>query len=110
VVDGGDQHDRGMEAAPRQKMGTIHIQKPHHLGREEAHRRVEKLEPELKDKYGVQLHWHGDRADVKASRVSGQLVVDDSQLSIDLKLGLPLVLVQGKIRSSLEQQLARALA
>jgi len=91
-------------------MGSIQIKKPHHLGRGEAHRRVERLEPELKQKYGVELDWHGDRADVKASRLSGQLVVDDAQLSVNLKLGLPLVPVQAKIRSALEQQLERALS
>jgi putative polyhydroxyalkanoate system protein len=97
LLDGGD-------------MGSIQIKKQHHLGRGEAHRRVEQLEPELKQKYGVQLDWHGDRADVSGSRLSGQLVVDDSELSIQLKIGLPLVPVQAKIRSALEQRLAHALA
>jgi putative polyhydroxyalkanoate system protein len=91
-------------------MGNIKIQKPHHLGREEAHRRVEQMEPELKDKYGVKLDWHGDRADVKSSKLSGQLVVDDNQLSLDVNLRLPLMPLQGKIRTALEQRIHRALA
>ncbi len=91
-------------------MGNIQIKKPHHLDRGEAHRRVEQMEPELKQKYGVQLEWHGDQADVHASKLSGHLVVGDSQLSLDLKLGLPLVPLQGKIRTALNQQLDRALA
>jgi putative polyhydroxyalkanoate system protein len=68
------------------------------------------MEPELKNKFGVQLDWHGDRADVKASRLSGQLVVDDALVSLDLSLGLPLVPMQGKIRSALEQRIQRALS
>jgi len=91
-------------------MGSIQIKKNHHLGRTEAHRRVEKLEPELEKKYGVHLDWHGDRADVRASKLSGELVVDDSQLLVSLKFGLALVPLQGKIRSALDQQLTRALA
>jgi putative polyhydroxyalkanoate system protein len=90
-------------------MGSIQIKKQHHLGRTEAHRRVEALEPELKHKYGVHLDWHGDRADVTASRLSGQLVIDDSQLWVSLKVGLALVPLQGRIRSALERQLERAL-
>jgi putative polyhydroxyalkanoate system protein len=91
-------------------MASIQIKKAHHLGRGEAHRRVVQLEPELKQKYGVQLDWHGDEADVKAPRLSGQLVVDDAQLSLDLQVGLALMPLQAKIRSALEQRLARALA
>ena len=91
-------------------MGTIQIKKMHHLGTAEAHKRVEQLEPELKKDYGVQLEWHGERADVRAARVSGQLVVEDQALSLQLQLGLPLVPVQAKIRSALEQRLASALA
>jgi putative polyhydroxyalkanoate system protein len=91
-------------------MGNIQIKKTHPLGREEAHRRVQQLEPELKSKYGVQLDWHGDQADVKASRVSGSLVVDDQAVTIDLQLGLPLLPVRGRIQSALEQQVARALS
>lgn len=91
-------------------MANIQIKKRHQLGRGEAHRRIEELEPELKQKYGVQLDWHGDRADVKAPKASGQLVVDESLLSLSLKLGLSLIPLQAKIRSGLEQRLARALA
>jgi putative polyhydroxyalkanoate system protein len=91
-------------------MGTIQIRKSHRLGRREAHRRIQALEPELNQKYGVRLAWQGERADVRASKLSGQLVVDDSQLSVDLRLGLTLVPVQAKIRSALEQQLERALS
>jgi hypothetical protein len=58
----------------------------------------------------VQLDWHGDRADVKASRIAGQLVVDDSQLSIKLQVGLALLPVRGRIRSALEQRIVRALS
>jgi len=91
-------------------MGSTQIKKQHHLGRTEAHRPVEALEPELEHKYGVHLDWQGDRADVRASKLSGQLVVDDSQLLVSLKFGLAVVPLQGKIRYALEQQLARTLS
>jgi putative polyhydroxyalkanoate system protein len=56
------------------------------------------------------LDWDGDRANVKASSVSGELVVDDAQLHLELKLGLALLPVRGRIRSELDQRLERAFA
>jgi putative polyhydroxyalkanoate system protein len=91
-------------------MASIQINKPHHLGRGEAHRRIEAMEPKLQQEYGVTLDWDGDRANVRASSVSGELVVDDDELRVQLKLGLALLPVQGKIRSTLDQQLDQALA
>ena len=91
-------------------MAKISIHEAHRLGKAEAHRRLEKLQSELSSKYGVELVWHGDEADIKASKLSGKLVVDEAAVDIDLKLGLALTAFQGRIRSALAQQVHRALA
>jgi len=91
-------------------MAKINIHEGHRLGKEEAHRRLDKLQAELRNKYGVVLEWHGDEADIKASKLSGKIVVDEAAVDIDLKLGLALTPLQGRIRSALAQQVHRALA
>ncbi len=91
-------------------MAKISIHEGHRLGKEEAHRRLEKLQAELEKKYGVELVWHGHEADIKASRLSGKIVVDDAAVDIDLKLGLALTALQGRIRSAIAQEVHRALA
>jgi putative polyhydroxyalkanoate system protein len=106
----GSSHTTARRLLRVEDMASIEINKPHQLGRVEAHRRIEALETQLQEKYGVTLEWDGDRANVSGSGVSGELAVDDAEIWLRLKLGLALLPVQGKIRSTLDQQLERALA
>ena len=91
-------------------MADIKIEKAHHLGREEAHRRLQQIETELNQKYGVKLDWQGDQAQVHARGISGLIVVEDERVSVDLKLGLPLWPIQGKLRSEIQQRVDRTLS
>jgi putative polyhydroxyalkanoate system protein len=91
-------------------MAKISIHQGHHLGKDEAHRRLEKLQAGLKKKYGIEVEWRGDEADIKASKLSGKIVVNEAAVDIDLKLGLALSVLQGRIRSALAEEVHRALA
>ncbi len=92
-------------------MAEIRIERPHSLGKAEAKKRVQDLEPKLKTKYGVELAWNGDgEAQVKGTGVSGLLRVAESNVAVDLKLGLLLRPMAGKIRGALEHQIDKALA
>ncbi len=91
-------------------MSDIKIEKHHSLGRDEAHRRVVEMAPKLRDKYGVKLDWQGDKAQLKGSGVSGHIDIDDSKVEVQLKLGLLLRPMSGKIREAIERQIDRALA
>lgn len=90
-------------------MSEIKIQRSHKLGRDEAHRRVSELAPKLKSKYGVELDWSGDEARVKGTGVSGTLLVAADKVAVDLKLGLLMRPMAGKIRTALETQIDKAL-
>lgn len=90
-------------------MSEIRIERCHQLGRAEAQRRVTEIEPKLRERFGVRLEWDGDQAQLKGSGVSGSVAVSDAQLAIDIKLGLLLRPMAGKIRESLERQIDRAL-
>jgi putative polyhydroxyalkanoate system protein len=91
-------------------MAAIHLEKPHHLGRDEAIKRMHQMEPELAQKYGVKLDWMDGQASVRASSLSGKISVGDDLVAIHLDLGLKLRLLMGKIRSALDAQVTRALA
>lgn len=91
-------------------MSEIKIDRNHALGTSEAKTRVNNLEPKLKEKYGVSLDWNGNTANVKGTGVSGTLSVDEAKVSVNLKLGLLLRPMAGKIREGLEAQVDKALA
>ncbi len=91
-------------------MSEIKIDRPHKLGTAEARKRVDALEPKLKEKYGVSLEWKGNVANVKGTGVSGTLAVEDTKVAVNVKLGLLLRPLAGKIKEGLEHQVNKALA
>ena len=91
-------------------MSEIKIERNHKLGTAEARKRVDTLEPKLKERYGVTLEWNGNVAAVKGTGVSGTLAVDDTKVAVNIKLGLLLRPLAGKIREGLEHQVNKALA
>ena len=90
-------------------MANIDIERTHTLGLDEVRKRVAQMEEKLKDRYGVRLSWRGDEADVKASGVTGTLSIAEAKVSINLKLGLMMKPLAGKLRESMEKQLDKAL-
>lgn len=91
-------------------MANIDIERTHALGLEEVRKRVSSMEDKLKERYGVRLTWRGDEAEVKASGVAGTIAIADAKVSINLKLGLMMKPLAGKIREAMEKQLDKALA
>jgi putative polyhydroxyalkanoate system protein len=90
-------------------MADIKIERNHSLGKAEAKKRVLDLETKLKEKYGVKLDWRGDKADVKGTGVSGSLDVGEARVALELKLGLLLKPMGGKIRQAIERTVDKAL-
>ena len=85
-------------------MSDIKIDRPHKLGREEARKRFAGVEAKLKESYGVTLAWNGPNATFKGSGVTGEVVVSDNRISINLKIGFLLRPFANKIRESIERQ------
>ena len=91
-------------------MADISIKRSHAVGRDEARRRVAALEHKLRDKLGVELTWLGHVATFKGRGVSGTLTVENDSVSVDVKLGLLVKPLAGKIRDGVERGLNSALA
>ena len=68
-------------------MSTIHITQSHEFDRTQARARLSFFEDTL-SKYGVRLQWNAYEAAIKGVGVSGKITVSDTEVDIDLKLGL----------------------
>lgn len=91
-------------------MSNVKVERDHALGAEIAATRIKQIEPKLKERYGVTLDWKGTSADIKGKGVSGTVTVEDARVALDLKLGLMLKPLAGKIREGIEKQVDQALA
>lgn len=93
-------------------MSDVNVSCPHNLGAAEARKRLGEFE-EMMGKYGVKPSWSGNSASLKGTGVSGSIEVTDTQVSIQLKLGM-LARAAGvdatKLKGSIEKRLIPALA
>ena len=68
-------------------MASIKITEAHSLDSSEAKVRVSVFE-EMLSKFGVKLNWSGNRAKFKGIGVSGSMNVTDSDVTVEIKLGM----------------------
>lgn len=91
-------------------MSTIKVSHPHTLSRADARSKLGVFEQML-GKYGVKLAWSGDKAKIKGTGVSGEVVVEDKAVQVVLKLGMlaKAVGVDGeRLRGSITKRLTSA--
>lgn len=91
-------------------MADIEIEREHSMSPESLKARLNSMEEKLRDRYGVQLVWRGDSADVKGTGVTGEVTVGESRVSVRLKLGFLVRPFASKIQETMEKQIDRALA
>jgi putative polyhydroxyalkanoate system protein len=90
-------------------MANIHIQRAHNLGREGARTQVERIATDLKRDLQADYKWTGDTLVFKRSGASGTIQVDEENIVIDVKLGMALGLMKGKIEEGINRNLDRVL-
>ncbi|MEL7186452.1 MAG: polyhydroxyalkanoic acid system family protein [Pseudomonadota bacterium] len=88
----------------------MHIEQNHTLGRDEARRRVESVAESLAGKYGLKTEWAGDDLNVSGNGMDGRIAITDDQVCVDAKLGFALKMLEGTIKSSIEEALEQHLA
>tara|TARA_Y100001968_G_C18982950_1_gene537702 strand:+ start:180 stop:461 length:282 start_codon:yes stop_codon:yes gene_type:complete len=87
-------------------MSKIKLEREHGRGSAaQAKEMMVAVEEKLKERYGVTLAWAGNSAQIKGTGVSGDFKVDDTTVQVEIKLGLLLRPMAGKI----EEGIARAL-
>lgn len=91
-------------------MSMISISREHGLKLEEAMERLHGFERKIQDRFGVAMQWNGNQATFDGKGVSGEVRVDDTQVHIDLKLGLLMRPLSKQIREVMERQIDKALS
>ncbi len=91
-------------------MANIEVTQPHSLELPEVKSRMESVQSELTQKYGLEFNWESDsQVKVSGKGVKGTIVVDGSKVEVKLDLSLLLRPMKGKIESRLTEQLAEKL-
>ena len=83
-------------------MSTIRIERQYRQSQEELRAGLEALGKRFKEDFEVEYQWNGQRVEFKRSGASGFIEYDDTNVRLELKLGLMFAAFSGKVRSHLE--------
>ena len=87
----------------------MRIRRSHDLGIDEARRRAEQVAGELNQRFALSSEWRGNELLVKGNGVKGQLAVEETSIERYIKLGFALAIMEGPIRSAIEEALDKQL-
>ncbi len=90
-------------------MATIDVTKTHNLGKERARKAAEAVAERLKEKIEVQYQWAGDVLEFQRSGANGRIHVSDSEVRVEVDLGLMLRPMKGMITEKVGDYLNRYL-
>lgn len=82
---------------------SVFVRRPHGTTAEEARSKLASLSSALETRYGISISLSGGNANVKGRGVKGSATVDDTNVTIDLKLGLPASLVAARIEEGVHK-------
>lgn len=68
-------------------MSDVNVVEPHNTNPKDAISKVAAFEDMLK-KYAVKAKWAGQKAELKGPGVSGSILVDDTNVTVHVKLGM----------------------
>jgi putative polyhydroxyalkanoate system protein len=91
-------------------MSDINLVKPHSLPIAKARALVQKVADGLAADYGLGSEWHGNTLRFHRSGVDGQLEVTNSEIRLDVTLGLMLKPLKGKLVGYIETNFDTMLA
>ncbi len=82
-------------------MATIHVERRHGLSHAKARSAAERLARDLRTRYGLDYHWHGDEVHFERPGVTGLMHVGKDRLSLDVSLGFLLT----PLKASIEREI-----
>ena len=90
-------------------MAQIHIKRAHNLGLDQARQQVEQVAERLKAELSVDYQWNGNQLSFKRSGANGTIQVAPDCVVCDVKLGMMLSAMKGKIEDAINEKFDRAL-
>ena len=91
-------------------MSDIKLGRPHSLPLAKAKALAQKTADALAEEYDLTSEWHGDTLRFHRSGVDGQMHVTESEIRLDVSLGLLLKAFKGSITRHIENHLDELLA
>ena len=86
-------------------MSNIHIKHQYTMMRDDARKRVEEIAEHLKKEYKIDYGWKGNKLNFRRSGASGFLELGDGMIELNIKLGMLLTPMKGKIETSIIKSL-----
>jgi putative polyhydroxyalkanoate system protein len=85
---------------------TVRVSQPHHTTQDEAMQKLRTMSAQLGSKYGVRVSETGNGASFKGKGVTGTCVIDASNVTLDLSLGMLLRPISGRIEAGIKSKLS----
>ena len=93
------------------KMADIKINKSHSLEINDAQKRLEKMADQLQSEYGIKSAWTGNTAILSGTGLKkGVVELTDSEIKLEITLGLLAKALKGKIQEQVNTCLDEALS
>ncbi|MCP3868783.1 MAG: polyhydroxyalkanoic acid synthase [Gammaproteobacteria bacterium] len=86
-------------------MANIHFKTPHNLSHEDARLRVEEIAQDLKEKLETNYAWKGDSLLFRRKGASGSIDVSGDFIEFNIKLGMMLTPLKGKIERTIRDRI-----
>jgi len=91
-------------------MSTIRIKRRHDLDEAQVRAQVEELAREFSEQIGIRYQWQGNQLNIERSGANGYIRMNPGELELELKLGMLLRPLKGKIEQTIIEYLDKHLA
>lgn len=89
-------------------MPKVEITHPHSVTAEEAKKRIEGLNRDLGEKYGLESSWKSDtEATVKRTGASGSIKIEPTRIVVSIDLSFVLSGIKGQVETKIKSELER---
>jgi len=88
----------------------VRISRQHSLGRVEARKRVDQIANEMAGDLKLQTEWRDHSMQITGSGVTGQIDITEHSVDVNVNLGFTMMLLEGTIRSALEDKMDKYLS
>ena len=86
-------------------MSTIHLKHTHALTQEQTRERVEEIAKDLNREYKIDYSWDGNRMQFRRKGASGSILLGEGFIELDIKLGMLLTPLKGKIEDTIRRDI-----
>lgn len=90
-------------------MASLHIEHTTSLAKDDIREKLGEVMGKVEKKFDLEGSWSGDNYMFKRSGVDGKAVIQDGKVVVDIKLGMLLSALKGKIESELKSKLQEGL-